>query len=215
VYRKNSSTASILREIGKAAHAQKHLKEALKYYNLAVAYAPYPSKSSGSEPSSSSSNPSPSSSLIISLAERSAVLLQARGGEEALRDVQFTLKLLESEDSSEYAELRKELTERKACCDKFLAEKGSFMQELAKDSLEEMEKRRKYKNLLLFKVKKPNPLLPVAESFVQIKLDPVKGRQLVVNRDIPAGEELMPDSGFVIQFLSTIQSIKFILQVQQ
>jgi hypothetical protein len=164
---------------------QKHLKEALKYYNFAVAYAPYPSKTS--ECSEQGTPP-----LIQYLAERSSVLLQARGGEEALRDIKFIFKLLDENVSKpeSHEELRKELQERKESCEKFLEEKASFMQELAKDSLEEMEKRRKYRNLLLFRVKTPSPVLPAAENFVEIKVDPVKGRQLVVNRDIPAGMQL-------------------------
>lgn len=86
-YRKNGETSSILREIGRAAHAQKNLKEALKYYNLAVSYAPFHHDKELPE-------------LFETLAERSEILLQARGGEEALRDVNFLLGLLTGIDSN-------------------------------------------------------------------------------------------------------------------
>jgi hypothetical protein len=80
---------------------------------------------------------------------------------------------------------------------KFLEEKACFMLELAKDSVDEMERRRKYKNLLLFKIKKPHPLIPSAEAFLDIKVDPIKGRSLVLNRDIPAGTTVVVEEPFV------------------
>ncbi len=185
-------------EKGRKFRSEKSNKEALLYYNLAVSYAPYPGSkggaaggSGGAVKNGATAGEDDDSQVIReffqALTERAELLLTVRGGEEALRDVDFACSLLKDKKGELVEGLRRELEERRQACSKFLVEKQSFMLELAKDSLEEQEKREKYRNLLLFKIKQKNALIPSAENFVEIKMDPVKGRQLVVNRDIPPG----------------------------
>jgi hypothetical protein len=89
-YRKSLKTANIFREIGKAAQVQKNMKEALKYYNLAVAFTPYKPHPHPNE----FLDEEYSKDFIETVLERSAILLKVRGGEEALRDANFLLGLL-------------------------------------------------------------------------------------------------------------------------
>lgn len=192
VYKKNSITASRLLEKGRKFRSEKSNKEALLYYNLAVSYAPYPGGKGGGGGVKNGNAEEDDDVEVIreffqALTERAELLLTVRGGEEALRDVDFAVDLLKGKKGELVEGLRRELEERRQACNKFLVEKQSFMLELAKDSLEEQEKREKYRNLLLFKIKQKNALIPSAENFVEIRMDPVKGRQLVVNRDIPPG----------------------------
>lgn len=152
-------------EKGRKFRSEKNNKEALIYYNLAIAYAPHPSN--GKKGNHSKVDDEDVSDFFVALAERSELLLLVRGGEEALRDIDFSLDLLKDKKGAE--SVRTELEERKDKCNIFLEEKQSFMVELARDSLEEQEKRYKYKNLLLFKIKQPNALIPAAEQFVEIR----------------------------------------------
>lgn len=162
------------------------------YYNLAVAYAPHPLKGGASQNNGSSSSKKSDNETVgefyEALAERSDLLLTVRGGEEALRDIDLAVDLLKDKTGELADSMRSDLEERRIKCRKFLDEKQSFMLELAKDSLEEQEKRSKYRNLLLFKIKQSNATITSAESFVDIRVDEVKGRQLIVTRDIPPGE---------------------------
>lgn len=191
MYKKNSITASRLLEKGRKFRGEKSNKEALLYYNLAVSYAPYPGGKGGGGVKNGNAGEDDDVEVIReffqALTERAELLLTVRGGEEALRDIDFAVDLLKCKKGEMVEGLRRELEERRHACSKFLVEKQSFMVELAKDSLEEQEKREKYRNLLLFKIKQKNALIPSAENFVEIKMDAVKGRQLVVNRDIPPG----------------------------
>ncbi|CAL8101180.1 unnamed protein product [Orchesella dallaii] len=197
LYKKNSITASRLLEKGRKCRSEKNSKEALVYYNLAISYAPHPLKSGGSSGKAKASDEDIHGELFAGLSERSDLLLTVRGGEEARRDITLALDLLKDRTGDIADSTRQEFEERSVKCQKFLDEKQSFMMELAKDSLEEQEKRSKYTNLLLFKIKQPSPVIPCAENFVEIRQDEVKGRQLVVTRDIPPGTTMVVEQPYV------------------
>jgi len=135
----------------------------MELYNLAIRFA----EPGGKE-------------LGLAFANRSALLLEEHEPANALRDIRQALK------NNYPKELVHKLLRRRVKCFQML-QVAELMQEVGESKVG-AEKLRKFRDEELLTLKNPNPLIPSAESFVEIGYAVDLGRQLVVTQDIPAGK---------------------------
>ena len=121
-------------------------------------------------------------------ANRAAVLVNLGHFKEAIQDVNLALKNKYPESQAE------KLVQRKDRCEKAIQKKeeeNSAIDPKVKKEMEaEIKKMQKLRDDML-KVHNPNPLIPAAAEFVEIKYDKVQVRHLAVNEDIPAGTQIV------------------------
>ncbi|CAG7823719.1 unnamed protein product [Allacma fusca] len=173
-YSKHPGLSSQLREKANEFFRTKNYQSALQCYTLAIMYSPWNSETLG-----------------LAFANRSATLLAMGKALEALQDI-------DSAYAHNYPEkFRKKLDERRQKCDDILRKTQQSGDETESQSMIERDKRKKFCQGILFRVKKPNALMTSAEEFVQIQFHPTHGRQLIVNRDIPAGTILIVEKPFI------------------
>ena len=166
-YSKNSNTARTMREKGNECYTMKDLKRSLEYFSLAVMFAP-----DGDE------------ELGMAYANRSAVLVELGAPEDALVDMDLAV-------SNKYPEsLYPRLEKRKKRCQEMIRQKKEATGAeagLKRRVEQEIAERRKIREEMI-NIENPNPMMPAAASFVQIKYEEGMGRKLTVTEDIPAGE---------------------------
>jgi len=105
--------------------------------------------------------------------------------ENAIEDNNWLLTLLQekSKDSHEVKLLR----QRETKCEKIKAAQVFMKSQCPPHIIQDQERRLKYRNNFLFKIKQPNENMPSAENFVQGLISEERGRHLVVTRDVPPG----------------------------
>ena len=149
----------------------KNLRGALHYYNLALMFAETDTQAVG-----------------FAFANRSAVLVELGYFEEALQDIESAVK-------NKYPEAQAEkLEKRKSRCQESVQKKQSEYSaldpKLRKEIESEMLEMKKARTKLLT-LERPNPLIPAAADFVEIKFDKELGRYLALNQDVAPGMKLL------------------------
>ena len=139
---------------------------ALDAYNMAIMFALNDSKESG-----------------LGFANRAAVLLQMGDPEGALKDIELAIGHYYPK------ELLEKLEQRKAKAQELIEQRRlSYGKANGKDVVgKEIDKRMEIRKRMLH-IEKPNPLMPAAAEFVQLKFDDVMGRHLVVTKDVSPGK---------------------------
>ena len=164
-YSKNTQTSAQFRDRGNDSFKKNSIEDALLNYNLAIMFAPANSEELG-----------------LAYANRAAVLMKLEDFQGSLADVDLAVR-----NNYPSGSIQK-LKERRSKCERMLKKKEAENDPEEKNEVQsDRANRRKFCEGILFKVKKPNPSMPAAEDFVHVKYDEVKGRHLVVTRDIPAG----------------------------
>ena len=170
-YEKNAEVSRLLLNRGTELYKLKQFNGALHYYNLALIFAEKDTQSVG-----------------FAYANRAAVLVSMGHFKEAIQDVDLALK-------NKYPEAQAEkLVQRKGRCEKAVEkneQEYSTMDSKVKKEMEaEIQKLKKMRDDML-KVQNPNPLIPAAADFIEIKYDKVQGRHLAVNQDVSAGRQII------------------------
>ena len=120
-------------------------------------------------------------------ANRAAVLVSLGHFEEAILDVELALKNKYPESQAE------KLVKRKERCEKAIRkqqEEYLTIQPEVRKEIEDEVKKIKAMSDEMFRLQNPNPLIPAAADFVEIKYDSIQGRHLAVNQDTPAGTQI-------------------------
>ena len=165
-YSKSTATATKLRKEGNTFFEMKQWRDALRHYNLAVLFAPECDEQ-----------------LALAYGNRSAVLVRMDYPEEALRDVELAL-------ASNYPEGKKsKLEQRRIKCQKMIEGEGydEFETHAMGEAKAELIQFRKFREEML-RIESPNPKMPSAADFVEVKFDDERGRYLVSNKDLGPGK---------------------------
>lgn len=134
---------------------------------------------------------------LLAYTNRSAVLLQKNFNKEALVDIQRALTLVSESHLKDIPipNLMDKLKERMGKCQQTIVK----IQTKAELCEGDDDKRKEEQQVLqtLFQVQNPNKTLPNVENFVKFNYDKVRGRHLVVTKDVKPGNVLLLDQPFV------------------
>ena len=120
----------------------------------------------------------------LAYGNRSAALVELGHFEDALEDIELALK-------NKYPASRSQkLVQRRVKCQESIVKKKQEYEaiepKLRQEIETEVQKMKKFIDEKL-QLEKPNPLIPSAAEFVEIKFDEEQGRHLVVNQDVAPG----------------------------
>ena len=159
---KSAEKSTRFRQEGNECFAAKDYEGAIRKYNLALMYA------------------SRSEERAAAFANRSAALMRVEEPAGALEDIERAI-------ADKYPEAKlKILDNRKRKCLKLLQKFDDDEDDKGMCEVEQ-EKRRRYCDDNVFRLKAPNPVIPIAESFVEVQNGGSKGDHLIVTKDVPPG----------------------------
>jgi hypothetical protein len=157
---------------GKLEFEKRRYRKAAQLYNRAVTYA---------------DSKVDTADLSLALFKRSIVLNELNDPSGALKEFQSALAYQKLSLQSNFKLGRHIKKTENSMLARSLAQEQKN-QENGEDRQEEMRKRKEFSHDL-FSLKSPNSNVPAVEDFVEIRVSPIKGRHLVVTKDVPMGTQ--------------------------